>query len=224
MKISALIPVSIVVIMITAALTFSASAGCSTCSKEEDWTKSATSFLEGTPINETPQDFGPKAARMTSSQFEKESDAKQKSSDSTATAASTQTEPAANISSGPAIVLVSITADPVNVTAGSTVNITALFATAGEVPASDNTSASDSKSRITASATLRNSTGIDAGNVVLIKTSGNEYTGIWNASVLPGKYSVSISAASLEGSETFNDALQINVLESIVEPAGAGKA
>ena len=71
MKISALIPVSIVVIMITAALTFSASAGCSTCSKEEDWTKSATSFLEGIPINETQQDYGPKAARMTSSQFEK---------------------------------------------------------------------------------------------------------------------------------------------------------
>ena len=108
----------------------------------------------------------------------------------------------------------SINADPINVTAGSTVNITASFATAGDgQTAIDNNSASDSESRITASATIKNSTGINVGNVVLIKTSGNEYTGIWNASVLPGKYSVSISAASLEGSETFNDALQINVLE-----------
>lgn len=219
MKISALIPVSIVVIMITAALSFSASAGCSTCSKEEDWTKSATSFLEGIPINETPQDFGPKAARMTSSQFDRESGAEEENPDSTATAAPDQTEPAAAISSEPAIVLVSINADPINVSAGSTVNITAVFATTGEVPASDNLSASDSNRRITASATIKNSTGIDAGNVVLIKTSGNEYTGIWNASVLPGKYNVSISAASLEGSETFNDALQINVLESSAEPA-----
>ena len=219
MKISALIPVSIVVIMITAALSFSAFAGCSTCSKEEDWTKSATSFLEGIPINETPHDFGPKAARMTSSQFDRESGAEE-NSDSTATAAPGQTEPTASISSEPAIVLVSINADPINVSAGSTVNITAVFASVPDVPASDNTSASDSNNRITASATIKNSTGIDAGNVVLIKTSGNEYTGIWNASVLPGKYSVSISAASLEGSETFNDALQINVLESSAEPAG----
>lgn len=73
MKISALIPIGMVFIMIIAALTISASAGCSTCSKEGDWTLSATSFLEGIPINETQQDYGPKATRMTTSQFEKES-------------------------------------------------------------------------------------------------------------------------------------------------------
>ena len=214
MKISALIPVSIVIIMIAGALTLSASAACSTCSKEEDWTKSATSFLEGIPINETPQDYGPKAARMASSQFEKE-----ESTESASIAAPAQTEPVDNTDSVPSIVLLSINADPINVTAGSTVNITAAFATAVEEPASDNNSVSDSQIRITASATMKNSTGINSGNVVLIKSSGNEYTGIWNANVLPGKYSVSISAASLQGSETFNDALQINVLESGIEPA-----
>lgn len=220
MKKSGLIPLSIIVIMITAALSFSASAACSTCSKEEDWTLSATSFLEGIPINETPQDFGPKAARMTNSQFEKESEEKEEMPKSTAIAAPAQAEPAANTDSAPTIVLVSINADPVIVTTGSSVNITAVFGTAGERQnAGDNNSASDSQSRITASATIRNSSGINSGNVVLIKSSGNEYTGIWNASVLPGKYSVSISAASLQGSETFNDALQINVLESVLEPA-----
>ncbi len=214
MKISALIPVSIVFIMITIALTMSASAGCSTCSKEGDWTLSATSFLEGVPINETQQDYGPKAARMTTSQFEKESGAEQENPEGTAIAAPAQTESAANTGSAPAIVLVSINADPINVTAGSTVNITALLAAAGEgQTASNNNSAPDSQNRITASATIINSTGINSGNVVLIKGSGNEYTGIWNANVPQGKYNVSVSAASLQGSETFNDVLQINVLE-----------
>lgn len=71
MKISALIPVSLVVMIMVAALTFSASAACSTCSKEEDWSKSATSFLEGTPINETQEEFGPKVARRTSSSLKR---------------------------------------------------------------------------------------------------------------------------------------------------------
>ena len=211
MKKSALIPLAIIVVMITAALSFSASAACSTCSKEEDWSKSATSFLEGIPINETPQDYGPKAARMTGSQFERESEYEQ---ESPAIAAPAQTESAASTASAPSIFLVSINADPVNVTAGSTVNITAIFDTGEGQIGGDNNNASDSQSRITASAIIKNSTGINSGNVVLIKGSGNEYTGIWNASVLPGKYKVSISAASLQVSETFNDALQINVLES----------
>jgi len=170
--------------------------------------------LEGIPINETQQDYGPKAARMTTSQFEKESGTEKENAEGTAIAAPAQTESAANADSGPAIFLVSINADPINVTASSSVNITALLATAGDgQTASDNNSTSDSQSRITASATIINSTGINSGNVVLIKGSGNEYTGIWNANVPPGKYSVSVSAASLQGSETFNDVLQINVLE-----------
>ena len=200
--------------MITAALTISASAGCSTCSKEGDWTLSATSFLEGIPINETQQDYGPKATRMTTSQFEKESGTEKENPEGTAIAAPAQIEPTANTGSGPAIFLVSINADPINVTAGSTVNITALLAAAGDgLTTSDNNSTSDSQSRITASATIINSTGINSGNAVLIKGSGNEYTGIWNANVPPGKYSVNVSAASLQGSETFNGVLQINVLE-----------
>ncbi len=215
MKKSALIPLSIMVIMITAALSFSASAACSTCSKEEDWSKSATSFLEGTPINETPQDYGPKAARMTSSQFEKESDEQE----STANAASAQTEPIADTAAAPSIILTSINADPLNVTAGGAVNITAVFAAVSEGPNGSNLSNSDSPSRISASAIIKNSTGINSGNVVLIKGSGSEYTGIWNASVLPGKYSVSISASSLQGRETFEDALQINVLEPAIQTA-----
>ena len=218
MKISALIPVSLVVVIMVAALTFSASAACSTCSKEEDWSKSATSFLEGTPINETQEEFGPKVARMASSQFEKKSEADQMSP---AIAAPARASPAASADAQPAIVLVSVNADHINVSAGNAVNITALFATTSAEKPTDSSNASlNSESRITASATIKNSTGINAANVVLIKTSGNEYTGIWNASVLPGIYSLSISASSLQGSETFNDALQINVLEPAVTNLG----
>lgn len=218
MKISALIPVSLVVMIMVAALTFSASAACSTCSKEEDWSKSATSFLEGTPINETQEEFGPKVARRTSSQFEKKSEADQKSP---AIAAPARASPAASADAQPAIVLVSINADPINVSAGNAVSITAILATtSAEKPTEDSNASLNSESRVTASATIKNSTGINVANVVLIKASGNEYTGIWNASVLPGIYRVSISASSLEGSETFNDALQINVLEPAVTNLG----
>jgi hypothetical protein len=151
---------------------------------------------------------------MTTSPFEQESGAEKENPEGTAIAAPAQIEPTANTGSGPAIFLVSINADPINVTAGSTVNITALLAAAGDgLTTSDNNSTSDSQSRITASATIINSTGINSGNAVLIKGSGNEYTGIWNANVPPGKYSVNVSAASLQGSETFNGVLQINVLE-----------
>lgn len=115
----------------------------------------------------------------------------------------------------------SINADPINVSAGNAVSITAILATtSAEKPTEDSNASLNSESRVTASATIKNSTGINVANVVLIKASGNEYTGIWNASVLPGIYRVSISASSLEGSETFNDALQINVLEPAVTNLG----
>lgn len=209
MKKSAFISLGIMVIMIISALSFSASAACSTCSKEEDWSKSATSFLEGIPINETQQDYGPKVARMTSSQFEKESEDQENKAATT----SAQTRAILGTAATPSIILERINADPINVTAGGTVNITALFATVSEGENAGNLSRSNSKNRITASATIRNSAGINSGNIVLIKGLENEYTGIWTASVPPGRYSISISATSLQGRESFNDALQINVLE-----------
>lgn len=219
MKKSAFISLGIMVIMIISmiisALSFSASAACSTCSKEEDWSKSATSFLEGIPINETQQDYGPKAARMTSSQFEKESE----DQENKATTTSAQTRAILGTAATPSIILERINADPINVTAGGAVNITALFATASEGENAGNFSRSDSKNRITASAIIRNSAGINSGNVVLIKGSENEYTGIWTARVPPGRYSISISATSLQGRESFKDALQINVLEPVPGPS-----
>ncbi|MFZ1315876.1 hypothetical protein, partial [Methanothrix sp.] len=126
---------------------------------------------------------------------------------------SAQTRAILGTAATPSIILERINADPINVTAGGTVNITALFATVSEGENAGNLSRSNSKNRITASATIRNSAGINSGNIVLIKGLEDEYTGIWTASVPPGRYSISISATSLQGRESFNDALQINVLE-----------
>ena len=46
-----------------AILTLAASAQCSSCMKEGDWSESANKFIEGKPIDDTPKLFGPKAER-----------------------------------------------------------------------------------------------------------------------------------------------------------------
>jgi thiosulfate/3-mercaptopyruvate sulfurtransferase len=56
--------------------------------------------------------------------------------------------------------------------------------------------------------------GQDGGEVArtsLLRTSGYNYVGIWNANVPSGIYKVSISASASSGSETFADALEIEV-------------
>jgi len=219
MKDSTLFLVCIAFLMAMTALASSAYAVCSTCVQEGDWSQSASSFLEGKPLSDEPQEFGPRAVRRTTSQFENKSNDAQEAPDSNMGAAATA---AANANASKvAINLTSINASPSSVNSGSPVKITAIFSVSSpmqsvnETEIANNASTSlDDEILLTASAAIKDSTGKDVGNVNLVKSAGNEYSGSWSAQVLPGIYNVNIFASSLQGSGTFNDVLQINVVAS----------
>ena len=187
MKESTLFLICLASLAVIVALSSSAFAGCSSCMKEGDWSQSANAFLEGKTVSDEPVDFGPKAARQTSSQFEDTDDAK--ASDS-----STK------------IVLQSISATPDAIEANGIAKITAVFAQNG-------TTAEDQKElQLTATATIKDSTGKEIRKLNLIKSAANEYSNSWAANVPEGVYSVDIAASSLDGASSFIDALQINVI------------
>ena len=54
--------------------------------------------------------------------------------------------------------------------------------------------------------------GSEAARTSLLHTTGNKYTGIWDANVAPGIYSVSIVATASNNAESFNDVLDIEVI------------
>ena len=70
-----------------AILTLAASAQCSSCMKEGDWGESAKNFIEGKPIDDTPQLFGPKAERQKNSELASDSGKAQESANNTSNAA-----------------------------------------------------------------------------------------------------------------------------------------
>ena len=212
--------------MAMTALAFSASALCSTCMQEGDWSNSANSFIEGTPISDVPQAFGPRAVRATTSQFENKSQATQDATGSNANAA--VTPGAAASVPEVAINLVSVNASPDSVSSGSPVKITALFSVSSSTQSENQTGIANNASTspvgetlLTASAVIKNSAGKDVGTVNLVKSSGNEYSGSWNALVPAGVYNANIFASSLQGSGNFNDALRINVVASGNAPTNA---
>ncbi|MCX6680110.1 MAG: hypothetical protein NTX42_07090 [Methanothrix sp.] len=167
------------------ALASFASAGCSSCQKEGDWGQSASNFIEGKPTSDVPAEFGPKSVRKTESQFENKTKAQ---------------SPIAEL------ILRSINATPALVNSASTVKITAVFALNGSEQAEN-----QSEIQLTATASIKDSTGKEVEKLSLIKTSGNEYSKNWNANVPAGIYSVDIAASSLQGAGNFSDALQIEV-------------
>lgn len=219
MKNSTLFLVCIAFLMAMTALASSAFAVCSTCMQEGDWSQSASSFLEGTPLSDVPQEYGPKAVRQTTSQFENKSNAAQEAPSTDRNAAATA---AANASSPKvAINLTSINASPSSVNSGSQVEITAIFSVSRPMQpenqteiASNASNSLNDETQLTASAAIKDSTGKDVGIVNLVKSAGYGYSGSWNAQVLPGIYSVNIFASSPQGSETFNNALKIEVAAS----------
>jgi hypothetical protein len=219
MKKSTLILVCIAFLMVMTALAFSASALCSTCMQEGDWSNSANSFLEGTPISDAPQAFGPRVVRATTSQFENTSKATQGATGNDANAA----VPPAAATSVPEVVinLMSVNASSDSVNSGSPVKITAAFSVSSSIQSENQTGIANNASTspagetlLTASAVIKNSAGKDVGVVNLAKSSGNEYSGSWNAQVPAGVYNANIFASSLQGSGNFNDALRINVVAS----------
>ena len=107
------------------------------------------------------------------------------------------------------LILKSINATPALVNSTSAVKITAVFALNDSLQAENQT-----EIQLTATASIKDSTGKEVEKLSLIKTSGNEYSKDWNASVPAGIYSVDIAASSLQGAGNFNDALQIEVVSS----------
>ncbi len=170
------------------ALASFASAQCASCMKEGDWSLSASNFIEGKPTSDVPAEFGPKAVRKTESQFENKTKSQ---------------SPIAEL------ILRSINATPSLVNSASTVKITAVFALNGSEQAEN-----QSEIQLTATASIKDSTGKEVEKLSLIKTSGNEYSKNWNANVPAGIYNVDIAASSLQGAGNFNNALQIEVASS----------
>ncbi len=70
--------------------------------------------------------------------------------------------------------------------------------------ASDNT--------LNCTATITNSAGKEVGEVKMRQVSGDEYAGIWTASVPAGVYSMSLVASASGTSKTFRDALELRII------------
>lgn len=211
MRNSILILVLAAFTMVALGLVFNASAECQGCTQEGDWSQSASNFISGNPVSEEAPLWGPKATRKTSSQFENENAGKFKASDD-ATGASGSVAGAAKAG----IDLINISAAPSPVSSGSAVKINAVFK---ESNATD-TSAEGNGSMITALATILDSNGKEVGTVSLSQTSEHEYSGVWNAVVAAGEYTVSVAASSPQATGTFENALKIDVVEATADNSG----
>ena len=178
------------------ALASFASAECSSCMKEGDWGMSANNFIEGKPTSDVPVEFGPKAVRKTVSQF----GIRPKQRRLQAQTSQSQTAE---------LILKSINATPALAYSSGTVKITAAFALNGTTEEEN-----QAEMQLTATASIKDSTGKEVEKLNLIKTSGNEYSRDWKVNVPSGIYSVDIAASSLEGAGNYVNALQIEVVDS----------
>lgn len=58
---------------------------------------------------------------------------------------------------------------------------------------------------------IKDSQGVEVGEVNTLRTSSENYFGIWNANVAPGIYAVSIAATASGSAKVFADVLEIEV-------------
>jgi hypothetical protein len=200
--------------MVALCMTINAFAVCSTCTQEGDWTKSADSFIAGTPVSEDPAAYGPKVVRQKSSQFENVDAGKYKTSDN-ASGASDSTASASKAS----IDLINISATPMPVDSGTEVKINAVLRENNA-----DTSSAGNGSMITALATIQDSTGKEVGKATLLQTNEHEYSGVWKANVAAGEYKVSVTASSLQATGKFEDALNIEVVEAAASNSGTAQS
>jgi len=185
-------------------------ATCPACSGEQpDWTTSATSFLEGNSIQDTPSTLnGAQQARLLDAQI----DARKKASEDSNKANNVAATPERNSTPIFDIHLNDLYAVPNPAKFNDAVEIVAVFGNT-----SNNSATRDGPSRAADSTNLmvyidiKNSAGSDVGRVNLNQSSENEYSGIWNASAGSGTYNATIMASGPDGSKAFNDALQIIV-------------
>lgn len=109
------------------------------------------------------------------------------------------------------IALINASAKPNPVNSGGSVEITAVF---NEGSLDSSGKQAENGTLLTAAATINNSADAEVGRLSLLQSADNEYSGVWNASVAAGIYNATIVVSSLQASETFRDALQIEVIGS----------
>jgi hypothetical protein len=176
-------------------------ANCPACMGEQpDWTGRATAFLEGKPIQDTPFTLsGPQQARLLNAQI----DAKKKASQASNAATTSMGNSTAMLD----LDLSDIRAMPNPANFGEDIKIIAVFGESGFNSATSYAHLAN----LSVNASIANSAGLNAARVNLLPLSGNEYSGIWNASVASDTYNVSIETSGQEGAKVFNDALQIKI-------------
>jgi hypothetical protein len=195
MKKSGIVLVAISLIVGMASLAASGSAEvCTTCGGEGDWGASASAFLEGKPINDTPSSLSnPQQARL--------------KNDLNSNLLKEDTIDASNARADASILNISLIdarAVPNPVNSGSPVMITAIF--------SNSSSNSPGNAALyNVSAIIKNPENIDVDKTDLIHSAGGEYAGIWLADVPAGVYEATIVASANGASKTFNDTLRIEV-------------
>ena len=105
---------------------------------------------------------------------------------------------------------------PNPVKSGSSVTLTASFGYSSSNPLTNkeanNPFAGTNENPMTVNATIKNSAGAEVGKVNLGYLSDGNYLGIWKANVTAGVYNASIVTMASGKSNTFHDALQIEVI------------
>ncbi len=206
MKKSIYVMVFVAIIVAMANLSFTAFADCAACQGEQNWSATATSFLEGTPApNVSAAAWGPRAERQKNSQFSSEANNVQNTpSNEVGTPENAATVPTVSID------LINASADPNPATSGSYVKISAILEDRSSLDSSG--SQAGNGTPLTVVAAINNSTGDEVGKLSLPQSANNEYSGFWHAAVAAGIYKATITASSPQASETFKDALQIEVI------------
>jgi hypothetical protein len=206
---SGIILVFVSIMVVVACLSPSAFAKCATCGGEEDWSASANNFLEGKPINDTPSSLTPpQLNRLRNTDFNS-SLIGGNSDKATNNPNSLAVTPTLDIN------LIDVRAMPNPVNSGSPVMITADFGNSSSKYLGNTTtndlSTGMNKTNMTVYATIRNSAELDVGKVILGRTSGEEYAGIWNTNVIAGVYRATVVASASGASKTFKDVLKMDV-------------
>ncbi len=187
-------------------------ANCPACMGEQpDWTQSATAFLDGKPLQDTPSTLsGPQQARLLNAQI----DARKKADQESSTPGNAAIKPMQNSTALFDIDLIDMQAVPNPASFNEEVKITAVFGNA-----SSNSTTPEKRAiiidptHLTVYAYIINSAGLDVDKVILKLSSGNGYSGFWNAGVEPDIYNATIEASGPGGSKRFIGALQIVVID-----------
>jgi len=199
-----LLILTIIVISNSAQATLVACPACE--GGQPDWTASATAFLEGRPINDTPILGGPKGVRLLNEQI----NFREKANQASNAAGKPEVTSMRNSISMLDISLNDIRAVPNPANSSDAVKIMAIFRNISRNSTTpDGSSMTTDLTGIMVYAGIKNSAGLEVGRVNLKRSSENEYDGFWNARVASDVYNASIRISGYDGTKTFNDVLQI---------------